>query len=817
MIKNSFTIAVRNLLRRKGYALINISGLVIGMACCLLIFCYVAYEKSYEDFNKNASRIYRIQDEEYEKGVMVVPCASAMPGVAPFMIREFPEVENACRLNKQNFLLGNETRNMHFREQVWYADPSVTDIFQLRFLSGDSKTALSVPGKVILSQEKATNFFGNENPIGKTLKVYNAGSVKALEVTGVFRDYPSNSHIHLDILVSYTTYSVVNGTYGTPNDVLETNFGWTDFYTYILLRKNSDPGQLEAKLPAFIDRHFNDLPENKSRHERYTLSMMPMQQIHLYSHYTEEAEANGDAQSVNFLLIIALFILVIAWINYINLSTARSVERAREVGMRKVLGALRSELIRQFLLESLLMNLVSLAVAVLLTFSLYPIFSHFTGRPLGGYFSLPPVYLAGFVLLFVGGTLLSGIYPALVLSRYKPVLVLKGAFKNTAGGLLLRKGLIVGQFAASVMLIAATIIIYRQVNFMRNKDLGINIAQMIVIKGPGDGSLDSVYRSRFASFKQDVLRTNGVNMLSASSEVPGNEILWSTTWHRMHLDYPQSVNLFHLGIDDDFIKTYGLKVIAGAGFSTEPGVDHKAVMLNETATRALGYVNPNGAVGDLVSAGPGWGDSSRVIGVLADYHNEGLQKAIQPLIFFPNADGGHDYSLKIDGKKASGLIASIKTIWQDHFPSSPFEYFFLDEHFAKEYAENEKFGEVFGLFSILAIGIACFGLFGLASYNVVQRTKEIGIRKVLGASIGNLVVELSKDFLVLVVLSILIAVPVTWMIMTHWLEDFVYRLPVSWVVFVFSAALTLLAGLLTVGSQAVKAARANAVKNLRSE
>ena len=526
MLQSFLKIAFRNFFKRKGFALMNIAGLAIGITCCLLIFEYVAYERSYDKFNEKADRIFRVQDEEYQNGRLVVPCAAAMPGVAPFMKREFPEVEEAGRLRKVELLLGNDVRNIHFNEPtVYYADESMIDILNIQFVNGDSKTALLQPGKIIISEEAARKYFGGENPLGKILSVHSSGNTRPLEVTGVFKDYPSNAHLKLSVIVSYKTYSQVIGSYGNPDDVLETSFGWTDFYTYILLRKGTDPKRLETKLPDFIDRHYNNLPENKSVGDRYSLSLMPLKNIHLYSHYTEEAEANGDGQSVTFLFLIAFFIICIAWINYINLATARSLERAREVGVRKVLGALRGDLIGQFMLESLLLNLIALIVAIIITLSINPLFSELSGRSLPSLLNIPADYREYFLILLLVGIFLSGIYPALVLSRYMPVTVLKGIFKNAAGGQWLRKVLIVGQFAASIILIAGTMIVYRQMHYMQNQDLGANINETVVIKGASGGLGDSTYRDVYTAFKDDILKLPGVKTITSSSAIMGEEIL----------------------------------------------------------------------------------------------------------------------------------------------------------------------------------------------------------------------------------------------------------------------------------------------------
>ncbi len=818
MFRNFLKIAIRSLTKHKGHAALNIFGLTVGITCCLLIFSYVAYERSYDTFNEKADRIFRVQDEEYQGGRMVVPCAAAMPGVAPAMKREFPEVEQAGRLRKNELLLGNEIRNIRFKEPtVYYADESMLDILHIPLITGNAKTALSGPGKIIISEDEATKYFGTQNPLGKTLSVYSSGKIRTLEVTGVFQNYPSNSHLKLSILVSYPTYSQVIGSYGNPNDELETSFGWTDFYTYILLRKGTDPKRFAAKLPGFIDRHYNNLPENKAEGDRYNLNLMPLKDIHLYSHYTEEAEANGDGQSVTFLFLIAFFIICIAWINYINLATARSLERAREVGVRKVLGALKKELIGQFMLESILLNLIALLAAVLITMAFMPLFGNLSGRSLSSLLNLPADYKLYFLSLLVAGIFLSGIYPALVLSRYMPVTVLKGAFKNAAGGKWLRNGLIIGQFAASIILIAGTMIVYRQMRFMRNQDLGANINETLVVRGAFGALTDSAYQEIYPAFKDDILKVPGVKSITSSSGIMGEEILWSTNWKKVRGGSKQTAILFHLGVDEDFIPGFGLKMMAGKPFSHAPNENRKKIILNETAVHTLGYPTLQSAIGELISGGQDGMDSMEVTGVIADFHNEGLQKAVQPLVLFPNRRSKGNYSVKIEGRSVATAVSSIKKVWDRHFASNPYDYFFLDEFFSRQYDENRRFGMVFGLFAILAILISCFGLLGLSAYNVIQRTKEIGIRKVLGASMNSLLFTLSRDFIVLVIVGFVIAVPVIALAMNSWLQSFAYRINIIWWIYAVAGALAILIALVTVGFQAFRAAAANPVTSLRSD
>src|SRR5579859_839588 len=418
------------------------------------------------------------------------------------------------------------------------------------------------------------------------------------------------------------------------------------------------------------------------------------------------------------------------------------------------------------MMESLLLNLLALLLAIVFTTLVNPLFGHLTGRQLTSLLSLPLVYWEYFAALFFIGTFLSGFYPALVLSRYQPVVVLKGLFKNAAGGQWLRKGLIVGQFAASIILIAGTMIVYRQVSYMRSQRLGADIDQTLVVRGGGAGFADSAYREAFDAFKREALQVKGVKSMTASSNVMGEEILWSTDWWWMqNPGGTRKVETFMLGVDEDFVPAYGILMVAGRNFTRDFPTDRRAVLLNESAVRSLGFPSSRAAVGQLVGTGWRGFDSAHIVGVIADFHNEGLQKAIQPLVLLPHSDGRANYSLKVQVADAGATVAAIKAIWDRHFPGDPYNYFFLDEFFSRQYAENQRFGEVFALFAVFAVVIACFGLLGLSANNVLQRTKEIGIRKVLGASVNSLLYLLSRDFLVLVVVALVIAVPVTWMVM----------------------------------------------------
>lgn len=812
---NSFLqIAIRNFAKRAGYSILNLLGLTIGIASCLLIFKYVAFERSYDNFHPNADRIFRVQESDYQNGRFVVNWATTSPAIGPALKKEFPEVEKTCRLMEYGLMLSNDARHVKsYENRSLAADTSVLSMFQLPLVKGDPATALKGVNKIILSEERARKYFGSENPLGKTLTFRSSGLLRNLEVTGVFKALPPNSHLILDVLFSYATYSDIVAKYGATNDPTETAWEWTDFYTYIELRKGTDRYGFEAKLPAFLARHYNSLPEHKSRNDFITFQLYPISDIHLDSHYRNEAEANGDRDSVTFLFLIAFFIATIAWINYINYTTAHSLERAREVGLRKVLGAFRTDLIRQFLVESLLLNGTALLLALALAWIMGPLFNRLTGRPLH---SLPVHYWEIFAGLFVAGSFLSGIYPAFALSRYRPMAVLRGHFKNSEGGQLLRKGLIVGQFAVSFLLIAGTITVYEQVHYMRSQQLGADIDQTLVLRGV-QSMKDSTFESIFPAFEREIMQTGGVLSITGSYNVMGQEIGWSGSWQRLDDAAKSNYTLVQLGMDYGFIRNYGLKILSGRAFSKEFANDRRTVLLNKAAVRALGYAKPADAVGAWLHANQRGIDTVRVIGVVEDFHQEGLQKAIRPMALILRTGSAFFYSVRIDAVRTSQTLAAIKKVWDRQFHDDPFDYFFLDEYFDRHYVENRRFGMVFGLFALLAIIIACLGLLGMSAYNVILRTKEIGIRKVLGASAPHLLYILSRDFMLLVVLSFVIAIPATWLVMDDWLRQFAYRIDIGWWIFAVAGVLAFTIALVTVSIQAMRGILANPVESMRTE
>ena len=813
MLRNYFTIAFRNLVKRKGYSFLNVAGLTIGMTCCMLIFHHVSYEKSYDDFSPVAKDIVRLRLDSYQKGKLAWQSATIYPAIAPTIRKDFPEVIDFCRLHDAEMLLTNDANNLKFNEtKGYYADPSFVQMFDVKLLRGNPATVLDAPDKMMISESMSKKYFGNADALGKTLTVRDPGRLQSYQVTGVFKDYPRNSHLVVDYLVSYSTLGKILQLDGDTSNATETSWGWYDFYSYLQLKPGTDYKNLESKLPAFCDRYINSQEWYKTNNNRAELYLLPVTDIHLYSNYNQEAEVNGNGQAVRFLFLVAIFIIGIAWINYINLATARSVERAREVGVRKVLGAGRSTLIRQFLVESFLLNIIALCLSVLAFYLLLPTFDRFVGRDFSTSLSLSTDYWWLFLALFAGGTMLSGLYPSLVLSSFQPITILKGVFKNTSGGVSLRKGLIVIQFITSVVLIAGTIIVYQQVSFMRKQRLGVNIDQTLVLEGAGSIQ-DSTYQNIFQPFKNDLLKDPGIKTVASSTSVMGNEIYWTSGILRLDKPNETAVTLYHLGVDYDFLPAYDLKLVAGRNFSRDFKSDEKAVLLNERAVELLGYKNADEALNGRLRRR----DTLTIVGVVSNYHHQGLQKAIDPMIVLLRPNSRNFYSIKLGSTDIQKTIASVQKSWQKHFPADPLNYFFLDETFNQQYKSDALFGKVFGVFAFLAILIACFGLLGLSAYNVLQRAKEIGIRKVLGASIQNILFMLSKDFLKLILVALLLAVPVGWFIMHEWLQDFAYRISISWWVFVVAGLISLGIAVLVITMQALRAAVENPVKSLRTE
>ncbi len=807
MIRNYLTIAFRNLMKNKVFSLINILGLAIGMAACLLILQYVTFELSYDDFHANKQDVYRLKQNRYNKGVLTTEWAAGCAAIGPAMKEAFPEVVDYVKLRPTEGVMiykGAPGGPVRFKEEKMYlVTPSFFSVFSFPLLEGNPATALREPNKAVISASAARRYFKEEDPMGKSLSLNGSD---AFEITGVFEDVPENSHLKFDLLLSFATFVQWAGE-GADNA-----WQWDGFYNYVLLQPGTDPDALEAKIPALIEEKAGQ--ELKEYDAGMTFLLQPLTSIHLYSDYMMEAEVNGDGDAVYSLLIIAFFIIIIAWVNYVNLSTAKSVDRAKEVGVRKVMGSFRSQLIRQFLFESVLLNAFAVLLAFAIVLITYRYFDLLTGKALTlSIFSSATFWLAvaGF---FVIGAFFSGAYPAFVLSSFKPSSVLKGKMSTSSEGVFLRKTLVVIQFAASVFLIAGTLTVYRQIIFMQNQDLGVDIARTLVIEAPSVVE-DSVYADRVNTFKTQLLQSSSVRSVSASTAVPGGKPGWNAGGIRLiHQDDSESNQYRVIGVDHDFIDAFQLEILQGRNFSRDYTTDESTVLLNESAVRLMGFEDMESALDQEIFF---WGDTFRIIGVFKDYHQESLRADFDPLIFRLMPASRSYFSLKIESARLPETLAHTQNVWDAVFPGNPFAYFFLDDHFSQQYQADLRFGKVFGFFALLAIFVACLGLFGLSSFIATQRTKEIGVRKVLGASVNSLLVLLTKDFVVLVVIANLLVFPLIYLALRYWLRQYAFHIELSGWLFLFPFLIVLAIALATVSFQTLKAALSDPVKSLRYE
>jgi putative ABC transport system permease protein len=821
MIRNLFLTALRSLKKNKFFSFLNIAGLAIGMAVFLLIAQYVHFERSYENFIPNAQNIYRVRLESHLNNELVFSSADNYPGVGPALKNELPEVTGAARLYnmgyKNNIIITNEEAEpspIAFKHRRFmYADSSFLPMMQYPMVAGDPKTALAEPFSAVVSEKYARMYFGNEDPIGKSLRLqdddYNSELVK---VTGVFKDLPENTHMKFDVLFSYKTLFPRGDWAASRYD----NGWWRkDMYTFISVRAGTDPKALEAKFPALVTKY---KPDNKEKNAHEILALQPLRSIHLTSNLAEEPETNGDEKIVNFLSLLGLFVLVIAWINYVNLSTAKAMERAREVGVRKVMGALKFQLIRQFITESGLVNLLAIIVALVLVALALPYFNSISGLSLNVNYLIAPWFLMLTFGLWLVGTLLSGFYPAIVLSSFKPVVVLKGKLKNSFSGIMLRKSLVVLQFMASVGLMAGTFIIYNQLNYMMDQDLGMNIDQVLVVERPGIAPPDrNAFNSSVDVFRNELKKNPDILGVTASATVPGKQREFKAVAKRYGASDDQQITVRFNSMDFEFMEVFKMKVLAGRTFSEEyPKDQDTSVVISESASKLLGFAQPEDAIGQTMVV-PSFQWSAIIVGVVNDYHQVSLKKTMDPAVFYCTKYGGELYSIRIKTDDPTKVIDHVSQSWTKAFPGNPFEYFFLDDFFNRQYENERKFGKLFTTFAVVAMIVGCLGLFGLSAYTATQRTKEIGIRKALGSTEQGIFVLLSKEYVKLILISIVLAVPLVWFFMSSWIESFPYRTNISFLVFVIAGATVLLVSLFTVSYQTIKAARTNPVDSLRYE
>jgi len=810
MIKNYLKLAWRNLMKHKFISFINLFGLTMGLACCLLITIYILHETSYDKYNTNVNRIYRVtRSFNNPDGAVTLRLSTVAPPFGPLLQNYFPDIQKITRFLPNGRSAIKYEEKLFTENQLFYVDEHVFDVFSVDVVKGNPKKALFDPFTVMLSETVAKKYFGNDDPMNKMIRMNNQFNLK---VTGVFKSFPSNAHMHPELMVSFNTLKDTT-VYGARN--LETNFGNNSFFTFLLLPENYPAKNIEAQFPAFLNRdvHFPGAPATYKPSTGTKLGLQKLTDIHLRSHMDYEAEENGDISRVYVFSVIALIILLIACINYMNLSTARSTLRAKEIGIRKVAGAGKGELIAQFLSESVLIAWLSMLLAMAATWLILPALNKLSGLHLSANLLFEwkwilPVLLVPFVVGIV-----SGIYPALFMSSFQPVKTLKGLFKVGGKSISFRKVLVVSQFGISIVLIITTAIVFQQLKYMQQAKLGYSRDHVVVLP------YYFTTGSQYDAFRNELLANASIRNMGRSSRIPTGRLLDSQGASAESGDSlrPVTVELKYLAADHDFIPSYDIQMAAGRNFSRAFTTDTANFVMNEAAVQVLGWKSADKAVGKNFMYG---GVKGKVIGVTKDFHFESMHQRIAPIIMTlpkPEQDRFNQLSVKINGNNVADGLSSIEKVWKKYLPEMPYEYNFLDDNFNKLYVSEQRQGNLFTIFACIAIFIACLGLLGLSAFAITQRIKEIGIRKVLGASVGTIVMLLSKDFLKLVIIAAVIAFPVAWYAMHKWLADFAYRIDISWWIFILAGIIAACIALVTVGIQAIKAAMANPVKSLRTE
>ena len=810
MIRNYFKIAVRNLLRHKAYSFINVLGLAIGIACCLLIMLYVVDELSYDRFNKNADRIYRVTAELTQEGE-TVKFSVTSPPMGPAMEREYPEIQKSVRLHYDytGQVLMKYGDKKFYESNLIHADPSFFEVFTFPLKKGDSKTALSSPNSIILTEESAKKYFGDEDPMGEVLSVDTDG-LRDFIVTGVLDEVPDNSHIKPEFIIPFE--HVAKG--------MMDNWWTLGFYTYVLLPEKYNPLELEDKMPVLVEGNMEQISPDM---ELPVLGLQPLTDVHLYSDFEDEEGKLNNRSYIYLLSALAVLIVLIAGINFMNLSTARSQERAKEIGMRKVMGAFRFQLVRQFLAESLSFSILAFALAVIIVEISLPYFNSLSEKSLSlDYINNWFLYASlGISMLLIGA--ISGLYPALFLSKFLPSDVLRGKFNRGRGGVFMRRALVIVQFTISIGLVASTFVVFSQLDYMKRKDPGFKKDNIIVVELTGGEKPEKA-----KIFKNFLRNVKGVTGVSSSSTLPGYKRMWATGVKPEGADDESKEEIaYSFEVDYDFISTLEAEVIAGRDFSREMKTDEReAFIINETAVKKYGWISPEDAIGKELSwlgAGSKNPKKGKIIGVVKDFNFTSLNNEIQPVVMhIPEEGKKYIFSsnylfLRVQPGDMKDVENILRGKWAEMEANHPLNYSYMELSTNNLYKEEEKLGTVFSLFSMLAILVACLGLFGLAAFTVEQRYKEIGIRKVLGASVSGIVSLLSREMMIFVLISNIIAWPLAYFFLRGWLDDFAYHTELSVWIFILSGMIVVAIALLTVILQTFRAALANPVKVLRYE
>lgn len=822
MIQNHIKIALRFFAKNKLFTMINISGLTIGVTAFLLLTQYVGFEKNYD---KGLENVYRVTLTSNLSSDHFNTSAANHPAVGSAMKAEFPEVQKFARMVNTKIMnsrgvisykngQGDAIRSNINDYNIYFADGSILGMFHIPLLQGDINTALDDPGVMIISSGLAQRFFGNENPVGKDMTINSDGRIK---ITGVFQDLPQNTHLKFDMLVSLSSLDFP----------METIWVWPEFYNYVGLKPGIEPKTIEAKFPGFVHSHLDDIM-NEYGFEA-SMGLQPVKDIHLKSHLSKEMFPNSSEATLYFLMIVALFVIGIAMINFINLSTSKSLERAKEVGMKKVVGAQRSTLIYQFLCESLIINFIAMSLALILVAILMEPFNVLVGVEVLSVatWTKPSVWVIIVSAFFAGG-LFAGLYPAFVLSSFKPITVLKGKFHRSTQGAVLRKGLVVAQFTISIALISGTFIVYQQFNFMQDQSLGFESDQNLVITAPID--VDSTIIQKIEVFKNEITRNPNITSATMSTEIPGMPMTSVDAIRNLGEEKSNSVPLKFMAVDHDFLDTYKIRLLAGRGFTKE---DKSAfypigengdenlhrVVINKATARSLGYGNPEDAINKKIVFKYGPAErTAEVIGVMDNYHHQSLQMGYDNILFMYSESYLANYlTVNISGNRAHQTVEDIEAQYNRLFPRDPFTYFFLDDFFNQQYAADLKFGLICLLFSGLAIFIAALGLFGIGSHMALEKVKEISVRKVMGASTLQALLLIPKKLLGLVLISGTIAIPIVYFITKSWLEGYAFKTDVNPWMFVIPLFLVMFVALLSILTQSLKSAFINPAVSLKNE
>ena len=802
MFKKYFVTGFRKTLRDKLFFILNVAGLSVGMAACIIILSYVKFENSYDQFHENVDQLYRITSGKYtgEKGY-VPKKADTYYGVGEVLSSKIPEIEKYVTLTQTNTVFSTSEKSA-WQDKAYFTTNQFFNIFSYNLIKGDPATVLENPNAVVLSEQLARFYFGDADPVGKVLKY---GGNLPLEVTGVFENTPENSHLNVDLLVNI---ELLHRT--TRNFYRDSPWSYVYFFTYIRAQRGFDAKQLEQKIQS---EHKNIIVDRAKVKKNAGIGIQKVANIHLHSDLEGEARVNGNQRALSFLSIIAVFIIAIAWINYVNFASAKSTERGKEVGIRKVFGSSKKQLRVQFLLESFFFNALAFFVALTLAQLALPFFSNLTGNPLTLAFGIDTWLL--FVGILISGIVLSGLYPAIILTSFKPIEVLKGQFYATKRGAWMQKGLISLQLVAAVILIAGSLTIIKQLHFMRNHDLGFDKQHKLVIKGPGVMRRDT--RAQMKSFKNEVNNLHYVNHTSGSAYVPGEEAWLTWVFKRVDSQAEKGQDLNVNQITGEYLKLFDLTLIAGRGFkklSSSSDHDNEAI-INEKAALRLGFESPEYAVGEkLVNQNK---DTVTIVGVLENFHQQSLEQTIEPIIFLDKAFSFNYFVMDFQSNNIQKDIAELKKMYVNFFPGNPFDYFFVDQFFDAQYKSDVRFSKVFSIFTGLAIFIACLGLFGLTVLLVQHRTKEISIRKVVGASVMSIYKTISTDFLKLNLISLGIGLPLAYYIFSKWLENYAYRIsPGGWFIVIPVVAIVLVS-LVSISFKVIKAANINPAESLKDE